>query len=158
MARTNRGLQQMPVAMEIGATPNIKKGRGVGKDLDAKGKEKGGKKGKGDKGGTPKGSTTAKGNNLHANMECRYCQKMGHIKANFRKRIAVEIKDTKGKKGSGKARTHAAAPDQEQEPASAMVDLIQGSRFLSTRALGIICFQKGLMSAVAYVTHKKQGW
>ena len=79
MARTNRVLQQMPVAMEIGAT-----------------------------------------------KECRYCHKMGHIKADCRKRLADEAKDTKGKKGSGKPRTHAAAPDQEPEPASAMVDLIAG--------------------------------
>ena len=126
MARTNRVLQQMPVAMEIGATPYSKKGKGVGKDPNGKGKDKGGKKGKGEKGGKPKGSPSGKGNNPHADKECRYCHKMGHIKADCRKRLADEAKDTKGKKGSGKPRTHAAAPDQEPEPASAMVDLIAG--------------------------------
>ena len=38
----------------------------------------------------------------------------------------MKLKDTKGKKGSGISRTHPAAPDQEPEPTSAMVDLMAG--------------------------------
>ena len=124
IARTNRVLQSMPVAMEIGATPNAK----------GKGGKKGGKKGdgknsKGDSKGKGKGTQQAP-QNPNKDKSCFYCGKQGHLKSECRKRISDE-KNAQGKgsskgkpkakanPGSGKPRPNAASPDDEPEPLSA---------------------------------------
>ena len=118
MSRTSRVLAQMPSPMEIGAVPQ------KGKKGDGKGKGK--PKGKGD--GKPtssnKGNGKGKGgkpDNPHRDKECRYCKKMGHIKADCRKRMADE-KAAKGKQNSQRKPNAAAPHDDEPEPLSAAVD------------------------------------
>ena len=119
MARTNRVLSQMPTPMDIGAVP-WKGGKGKGKNQ--KGDPKGGKtkEGKGNKGnnpppGTGKGKgTKGQSDSPNKDKECRYCHKLGHIRADCRKRIADE--KAKANKGSGKSRAQAAAPALDQPP------------------------------------------
>ncbi len=144
MARTNRVLSQMPTPMDIGAVP-WKGGKGKGKNQ--KGDPKGGKtkEGKGNKGnnpppGTGKGKgTKGQSDNPNKDKECRYCHKLGHIRADCRKRIADE--KAKANKGSGKSRTQAAAPapDQEPEPLSASPILIAGAATIGGSGVSGLC-------------------
>ena len=128
MARTNRVLSQMPTPMHIGALPN-KKGKGNGGKTGGKGKDSG-KSNKGGKQHDGKGKSSSSSGSPRKDKECRYCHKMGHIKADCRKRIADEkgSKDSKTNKGSGKHCPHAGhpSPDEEQEPMGASPDLIAG--------------------------------
>ena len=108
IARTNRVLQSMPVAMEIGATPNAK----------GKGGKKGGKKGdgknsKGDSKGKGKGTQQAP-QNPNKDKSCFYCGKQGHLKSECRKRISDE-KNAQGK-GSSKGKPKAKANPGSGKP------------------------------------------
>ena len=94
-----------PSQWDIGAVPKGK-GRGdkskeqpKGKDKDNKGKGKKGKEGKGSGGSSSSTAAAAK-----QKGPCFYCQKMGHTKAECRKRLAdlkkAEQKGGKGRPGS----------------------------------------------------------
>ena len=120
MARAARVLDNLPQAMDIGALPKGGKEKGH-KGGGYKGKGKGSK-------GTGKGSGHGKGGqgrgkgaaNHNKDVECHYCHKKGHIKADCRKRSA----DEKGKKGAGKGKTAAAVPQEEPqgEPIGTIMD------------------------------------
>ena len=123
ISRTNRVISQLPTPMDIGAVPLTKGGKkGKGKDKSS-GKGQGGKTGKGkdQKDSKGKGSSSS---NPNANKECHYCHKLGHLKADCRKKQADDkARNQKGGsgKGSGKPRTQAAAPEAaEPEPMTAV--------------------------------------
>ena len=119
------------------------RGRLKGKE----GGDKGGKKGGKDKtkpwgpkgGGQP--STPAPKANPHKDKTCHYCQKLGHISSECRKRIKDEAekakeKDAKGKGKGGKNRPpHAARCAEEPEPLSATPSQEPGADYVAALTL-----------------------
>ena len=128
ITRTQQYIDSQPMPMQLGANPKSKgkgkesKGKGKGKGKDVKGKDKA-------KDAENESSNKAKSDDQR---KCVYCQKMGHVKAECRKRL----KDF----ADGEGKPVAASPHPHDTAAVVPLEcLLPGERHSSTFVIAMPC-------------------